>query len=193
MKIKQAEFICSATKPRTFPPSNLPEIVFAGRSNVGKSSLINTLLNRKGLAKTSSVPGKTRTINFYLINTSFYMVDVPGYGFAKVSKGERGSWKDMVENYFLSGRDIRGIVQLVDIRRGIEDEEEMIIEWMDQLDIPVTIVLTKADKLSGNKKRNRIRLIRSSFDNKENPVCFSSMTREGKTEIWKIIENRLQT
>lgn len=188
MKIKDAKFLCSAINRSMFPPVDLPEIAFVGRSNVGKSSLINTLLRRKGLAKTSSLPGKTRTINFYLINNDFYMVDLPGYGFARVSKDERMGWKEMVESYFLSKRAIRGVILVVDIRRGIEEEEGMVLEWMNELNIPVYIVLTKADKFSRNKRLERLKAIANLLSGRYGVMIFSSLTKEGRDELWKIIE-----
>ncbi len=188
MKIRKAEFICSARSPSLYPGQDLPDVAFVGRSNVGKSSMINTLLNRKGLAKTSSTPGKTRGVNFYLINNSFYMVDLPGYGFAKVSKDERRSWKGMVESYFLSKRDIRGVIILVDIRRGLEEEEVMVMDWMDSLGVSIQLVLTKADKLSMSKRQRQIRGVARSLDIGDNSIlCFSSHTGEGKQKLWKMI------
>lgn len=170
-----------------FPSINLPEIAFVGRSNVGKSSLINTLLNRKGLAKTSSVPGKTRTANFYLINKDFYMVDLPGYGFARVSKKEREGWKEVVESYFLSKRDIRGVCLVVDIRRGIEEEEDMVLEWMSELSIPVSVVLTKSDKLSKDRKLHQLKAAANLLHSGDCIIAFSSNTREGRSELWRVI------
>ncbi len=174
-------------------PERLPEIAFAGRSNVGKSSLINTLLNRKGLAKTSSTPGKTRAINFYRINNSFYMVDLPGYGFAKVSKKERMDWKGLVEGYFTGGREIRGVLLVVDMRRGLEEEEYMVLEWMDHLSIPVAIVLTKADKLSRNAQAKQLREVESALRGIDCEVIpFSSLTKGGRKEVWKVIQGWLE-
>ncbi len=191
MKIKEAEFLCSARGLSQFP-ERLPEIAFAGRSNVGKSSLINTLLNRKGLAKTSSTPGKTRTINFYRINRAFYMVDLPGYGFAKVSKKERMDWKGLVEGYFNGGRDIRGVILVVDMRRGLEEEEFMVVEWMEYLSIPLAIVLTKADKLSRNARAEQLREVRSALRGIDCEVIpFSSLTKEGRKEVWRVIQDWL--
>lgn len=192
MKIRKAEFLCSANDPSMFP-ERLPEIAFAGRSNVGKSSLINTLLNRKGLAKTSSTPGKTRTINFYRINDSFYMVDLPGYGFAKVPKKERMEWKGLVEGYFTCRREVRGVLLVVDMRRGLEGEEFMVVEWMEHLAIPFAIVLTKADKLSRNARVKRLGKARSMLRGIDCEVIpFSSLTKEGKKEVWKVIQGWLE-
>ncbi len=188
MKIKKAEFICSARSPSMYPGQNLPDVAFVGRSNVGKSSMINTLLNRKGLAKTSSTPGKTRGVNFYRINDIFYVVDLPGYGFARVSRDERWSWKGMVESYFLSKRDIRGVIILVDIRRGVEEEEVMVMDWMDSLGVPIQLVLTKADKLSRSKRVQQVRSVANLFDmGGKGVLCFSSHTGEGRHELWRVI------
>lgn len=192
MKITSAEFVCSVTKPAAFPGDGLPEFVFAGRSNVGKSSLINVLINRKGLAKTSSVPGKTQTINFYRINKEFFFVDLPGYGYAKVPKAIRKAWKPMVESYFLASRDIRAAIVIFDIRRDLKQEDLNLLEWLKVLDIPTTVILTKTDKVSRNIRSKN--LSRSKTSLKEfgcDILEFSALKKEGKREIWKNIATRL--
>ncbi|MEE8423125.1 MAG: ribosome biogenesis GTP-binding protein YihA/YsxC [Thermodesulfobacteriota bacterium] len=192
MKITSTEFVCSVTKPAAFPGDGLPEFVFAGRSNVGKSSLINVLINRKGLAKTSSVPGKTQTINFYRINKEFFFVDLPGYGYAKVPKAIRKAWKPMVESYFLASRDIRAAIVIFDIRRDLRQEDLNLLEWLKALDIPTTVILTKTDKVSRNIRSKN--LSRSKTSLKEfgcDILEFSALKKEGKREIWKNIATRL--
>jgi GTP-binding protein len=192
MKITSTEFVCSVTKPDAFPGDGLPEFVFAGRSNVGKSSLINVLINRKGLAKTSSVPGKTQTINFYRINKEFFFVDLPGYGYAKVPKAIRKAWKPMVESYFLASRDIRAVIVIFDIRRDLRQEDLNLLEWLKALDLPTTVILTKTDKVSRNIRSKN--LSRSKTSLKEfgcDILEFSALKKEGKREIWKNIATRL--
>jgi GTP-binding protein len=192
MKITSTEFVCSVTKPDALPGDGLPEFVFAGRSNVGKSSLINVLINRKGLAKTSSVPGKTQTINFYRINKEFFFVDLPGYGYAKVPKAIRKAWKPMVESYFLASRDIRAVIVIFDIRRDLRQEDLNLLEWLKTLDLPTTVILTKTDKVSRNIRNKN--LSRSKTSLKEfgcDILEFSALKKEGKREIWKNIATRL--
>jgi GTP-binding protein len=193
LPIKFAEFVTSAVKPSQYPES-LPQIAFCGRSNVGKSSMINCLLNRKKLVKTSSTPGKTRLINFFKINERFYFVDLPGYGYAKVSKKERAKWRPMVEVYFKSKQNILGAVVLLDIRHDPRKEELDLLSWFDQYHIPYLIVLTKADKLSKNRQISQHKRI-SEFlvCPKDVIICFSAKTRQGKDDIWsafkEIFEN----
>ncbi len=192
MKITSTEFVCSVTKPDAFPGDGLPEFVFVGRSNVGKSSLINVLINRKGLAKTSSVPGKTQTINFYKINKAFFFVDLPGYGYAKVPKVIRKAWKPMVESYFLASRDIRAVIVIFDIRRDLRQEDLNLLEWLRALNLPTTVILTKTDKVSRNIRSKN--LSRSKTSLKEfgcDILEFSALKKEGKGEIWKNIASRL--
>ncbi len=148
MKITSAEFVTSATKPSQYPTEGLPEIAFAGRSNVGKSSLINVLVNRKRLVKTSSTPGRTQLVNFFDINDYITFVDLPGYGYAKVPASVRKKWGPMIETY-LSGRNtLKGVVVILDIRRTPREEEHNLIEWLEHYAIPSILVLTKTDKLS---------------------------------------------
>ena len=151
MIIKSSEFITSATKPSQYPPEGLPEIAFAGRSNVGKSSLINVLVNRKRLVKTGSTPGRTQLVNFFDINNGINFVDLPGYGYAKVPASVRKKWGPMIETY-LSGRNtLKGVVVILDIRRTPREEEHNLIAWLEHYTIASILVLTKADKLSKTK------------------------------------------
>ena len=151
MKILSAKFIKSIVDVNQVPEPGYPEIAFAGRSNVGKSSLINTLLNRKKLALTSSSPGKTRLINFFDVNESLYLVDLPGYGFAKVSKTERKNWKRMIELYITGSAHLKGIIHLIDCKVGPTQLDLEMIDWLHHLQKPVLIVATKADKISKSK------------------------------------------
>lgn len=189
MKILSAKFIKSITNISQIPSENLPEIAFAGRSNVGKSSLINCLLNRKKLALTSSSPGKTRLINFFNVNNSIYFVDLPGYGFAKTSKDERKKWKILIEEYISKSPRLTGIIQIIDARIGPTDLDIEMISWLSYLNIPMLVVATKIDKLP----KNKMRAISGEYLEKLNIFgiskiyLFSSITKNGKVEIWKAI------
>jgi len=184
LPIKSAEFVTSAVKPSQYPES-MPQIAFCGRSNVGKSSMINCILNRKKLVKTSSTPGKTRLINFFRINESYYFVDLPGYGYAKVSKKERAKWRPMVESYFKSKQEVLGVVILLDIRHDPRPEEMELFSWFDQYQIPYLIVLTKADKLSKTKQIHQHKRIAEHLSiPAEGIIRFSTKTRQGKEDIW---------
>ena len=188
MKITSATFETSAVRPPQYPPALLPEIAFAGRSNVGKSSLINTLLNRRHLVKTSSKPGKTRLINFFAINGSFYFVDLPGYGYARVSMAERKKWGPMVEAYLQNRPTLRAVALLQDIRRMPGQEEIQLLEFLEHLLIPVIVVMTKADKVSKSKQAVQARQIRQPLHLKENEVVlFSTKTRQGVDVLWDMI------
>jgi len=184
LPIKSADFVTSAVKPAQYPES-LPQLAFCGRSNVGKSSLINCLLNRKKLVKTSSTPGKTRLINFFIINRLFYFVDLPGYGYAKVPKKEREKWRPMVENYFKTEKNLLGAVVLLDIRRDPRTEELIFLDWFDLYQIPYLIVLTKADKLSKTKQAKQHDKIADILSRpKEGLILFSAKSRQGKEQLW---------
>lgn len=190
MKITSAEFITSAVKLPQCPNTGLPEIALIGRSNVGKSSLINTLVNRKGLAKTSSQPGKTRTINFYNINNAFCLVDLPGFGYAKVSISERKSWELMIGEY-LEGREfLRGAIIILDPRRDPGEVESKLYEWIAGFDIPFATVFTKTDKLSSNQLASRVALFKRALPDKH-PILFSSFTGEGRIQLGKRIHAML--
>jgi len=189
MIIRSAEFITSAVKPDQYPPESLPEIAFAGRSNAGKSSLINALVNRKNLAKTSSTPGKTRLINFFTVNNAVYFVDLPGYGYAKVSQSEKRYWKPMVESYLSSRKTLRGVVIISDIRRVPGAEEIELMGWLANLHIPAIIISSKADKLSKNEQfRQRKAVSRALSTEPEELILFSAKTRQGMDKVWEKIE-----
>lgn len=190
MIIKSAEFIKSAVKKSHYPPADLPEIAFAGRSNVGKSSLINILVNRKRLVKTSSTPGRTQLINFFCINDDYFLVDLPGFGYAKVPKNIRKTWGQMIETYLSSRDTLIGVVLLIDIRRDSPAQGEMdLIHWLDNYNIPIIIVLTKADKLKKNKRNQQHKRIADILSmKKDDIILFSAKTRLGREKIWEKIE-----
>jgi GTP-binding protein len=148
VKILTADYVCSAVRPDQYPRQRLPGVAFAGRSNVGKSSLINRLVNRKALAKTSAKPGKTATINFFAVNNQLYLVDLPGYGFAKVSKTEKQAWGQMIERYLNEDQDLKGLVLIVDLRHPPTADDAQMYRWAKEAEVPVVVAATKADKLN---------------------------------------------
>ena len=193
MKVLSAEFIKSATKPSEYPAGTLPEIAIAGKSNVGKSSLINTLVNRKNLAKTSSQPGRTQTINFFRVNEKISLVDLPGYGYAKVPIRIREAWKPMVESYLQTREGIRLVVLILDARRGASAQDLDLLDWLEYHGIPCLIVLTKADKLSAFERARQKKILAEAPLLKGKPFCFfSALTGEGKDELWKGIQEAVQ-
>ncbi len=189
MIVKQTEFVKSAVKPSQYPEGNYPEIAFAGRSNVGKSSLINTLINRKNLVKTSSKPGCTQLINFFKINDELSFVDLPGYGYAKVSKKIRAKWSPMIKNYLSCRNSLVGVVLLMDIRRHPGKEELNLIQWLEISRIPWLAVLTKADKFSKQKRHKRLELISEDLGvTKDSVILFSAKSKLGRDIIWNEID-----
>ena len=192
MIIKSAEFVTSAVKKSQYPPEVLPEIAFAGRSNVGKSSLINTLVNRKRLVKTSSTPGRTQLINFFNINNNLTFVDLPGYGYAKVPAAVRKKWGPMIETYLSSRNTLKGVVIILDIRRHPREEEQNLIHWLAHYSIASILVLTKTDKLSRTKvAQQHNAIIRALAMEKEEAILFSAKTRRGRDAIWNAILDRV--
>ena len=188
MKITSAEFITSATKPSQYPPARLPEIAFAGRSNVGKSSLINTLVNRKRLVKTSATPGRTQLINFFEINQRIGFVDLPGYGYAKVPESVKKTWGPMIETYLSTRRVLKGVVAIFDIRRSPRQEELNLLSWLHHYSIDGILVLTKTDKLSKNKQTQKLNLIAQVLErDKSDFILFSAKSRRGRDAIWRAI------
>jgi GTP-binding protein len=188
MKIKSAEFITSATKPSHYPPANLPEIAFAGRSNVGKSSLINTLINRKHLVKTSSTPGRTQLINFFNINETMVFVDLPGYGYAKVPQAVRKKWGPMIETFLSKRKTLKGVVVILDVRRTPKTEDLDLIRWLEYYNIACILVITKTDKLSKNKQlKQQAAIIQALAVDKQDVVLFSAKTRLGRNTVWEAI------
>lgn len=192
MNIVSAEFIKSAVKPSHCPHSDCAEIAFAGRSNVGKSSLINTLVNRKRLVKTGSTPGRTQLINFFLINAAFHFVDLPGYGYAKVPARIRKAWGPMVETYLQQRQQLAAVVLLFDVRRAPGTAEINFLDWLQQYAIPTVPVITKADKLSKNKRQQQRRKIAQGIGCDYNDlILFSAKSRLGKNSLLDEIEHLL--
>ncbi len=189
MLVKSADFITSAVKPPQYPLADRPEIAFAGRSNVGKSSLINTILNRKRLVKTSSTPGRTQLINFFDINGEVNFVDLPGYGYAKVPERVKKTWAPMIERYVETRETLRGVVMLMDIRRTPREEEYALVQWLARIQIPCIPILTKTDKLSKTKRKKQQRAISEAIALPgEALILFSAKTRLGKEAVWKRID-----
>ena len=188
MLIKSAEFVTSAVKKSQYPPGGLPEIAFAGRSNVGKSSLINVLVNRKRLVKTSSTPGRTQLINFFNINDQLTFVDLPGYGYARVPAAVRKKWGPMIETYLSTRQTLNGVVIILDIRRQPREEEQNLIHWLDHYSIASILVLTKTDKLSKTKvAKQQDAIVHSLAMEKEDAILFSAKTRRGRDAVWDAI------
>jgi GTP-binding protein len=188
MKITSAQFLTSATKPSQYPLSELPEIAFVGRSNVGKSSLINTLVNRKRLAKTSSTPGRTQLINFFDINKQICFVDLPGYGYAKVPKSVKKEWGPMIETYLSTRKTLKGVVVIMDIRRVPGREEMNLINWLNHFSIASILVLTKQDKLSKSKQiKQQNSIAQALAKNKNDLILYSAKSRQGRDTLWDAI------
>jgi GTP-binding protein len=193
MKISSAQYEGSAIDRKGMPTCGLPEVGFAGRSNVGKSSLINCLAGVKGLARTSSTPGRTRCLNFFLINSSFFFVDLPGYGYAKIPKEMRSSFQGMVESYLRSRPHLKGLILILDGRHDPMASDLMLRDWLIREGLPFRIVLTKMDKLPRRKWPEVQRRAGSVLGcAEESIVLFSSVTEEGKKEVWQAIEEMLR-
>jgi len=192
MKTTSAELIKCVYPTDGYPPSRYPEVAFAGRSNVGKSSLINTLVNRKGLARTSSAPGKTQSINFYLINRSFCLVDLPGYGYAKVPQQVRKQWNPLIEEYCRNRKNLCGVAVIIDARIGPTPLDLSLINWLTDLSLPALFTMTKIDKLSKNKIAKALQQTARALSMRpERIVSFSAHTGEGKKDLWQKIVHLL--
>ena len=191
MKIKSAEFVKSATAPEHYPKDGRPEIAFMGRSNVGKSSLINSLLGVRGLARTSSTPGRTQLINFFLINEAFYFVDLPGYGYARVPLDVKKQWGPMVEKYLATRPNLVLSILISDSRHGPTKLDLMMIEWLQARGKPFIVVATKADKLSSNQLRANLKRASGALNGME-VIPYSAVTRHGAERIKKEISARLK-
>lgn len=186
MKIVSSSFVISAVSESQFPPEPMPEIAFAGRSNVGKSSLINKLLGRKNLAHVGAAPGKTRQVNFYLVNNAFRFVDLPGFGYASVSRHERDLWKKMIESYFGQKRFLKGCIHLIDARHAGMESDRVLERYLKELNIPSMLVATKADKLGQKEMHSSKKEILENFN--EEAFFFSAATGCGCEELWNVIE-----
>jgi GTP-binding protein len=197
MRISTAEFYESVAyipgqknASLQFPKTSFPEIVFLGRSNVGKSSLINTLSGRRNLARVSKTPGKTREINYYVMNKKFYFVDLPGYGYAKVPEQMRASWGKLIEQYLEKRRQIRLAIQVVDARQGLTELDRMMVEWLEYYEIPYVVVLAKADKIARSKLPLHLNAVKQGFNGHQfcrEVVPFSAVTELGREEVLKIL------
>jgi GTP-binding protein len=186
MKITSAEFVTTATGRSGWPAAGLPEAAFLGRSNVGKSSLLNCLVNRRGLARTSSTPGRTREINFFRVNQKWIFADLPGYGYAKVSREMRNNWQAMVEDYLTGREQLKAAVLIQDLRRPPGPEERDLLAWLSGRGIPFLLVATKADKLGrGERHRALLALGQGLGLSPDQITPFSATTREGRDELWK--------
>ena len=194
MIIKNAEFIISAVSPKQYPTDNLPQIALAGRSNVGKSSLINKFINRRNLARTSSKPGKTQTLNFYRINTNqFYFVDLPGYGFAKVSQSVKEEWGKFIDRYLSGCAEVKGVIQIVDIRHAPSKDDVSMYEWLMSKNLPTLIVATKADKISKGQWLKQLKLLKTTMNtvHEQEIIIFSAETGQGLAELQNWVENKV--
>ena len=193
MKVHNVEMIGSFVRPEQFPEDGLPEFALAGRSNVGKSSFINRMIGRKAMARISSKPGKTQQLNFYKIEEQLYYVDVPGYGYAKVSKSERAAWGRMIEQYFMGREQLRAVVLIVDIRHNPTSDDCMMYDFLKHYNIPVIVVATKADKIPKGKWDKHKKIVRETLQmEKQDPlIVFSSEKGLGFEEAWTEIESRM--
>ncbi|RLB28678.1 MAG: YihA family ribosome biogenesis GTP-binding protein [Deltaproteobacteria bacterium] len=191
---QEVSFVTSAFQSEQFPPADRPEIAFAGRSNVGKSSLINKLVGRKNLAKISARPGRTRSINFFSVENFLYLADLPGYGYAAVSQKMRQSWKRLVEAYLTTRPNLKAVVLIIDIRRGPEGADIELLNWLRAYEIRTVIVLTKADKVSRGRAKQRVDLILQQFaeGGVDRPLIFSAKTGQGKSELWSRIQEAIE-
>ena len=195
MKIISAEFVKSAVWPPQYPLATMPEIAFVGRSNVGKSSLMNTLVGRRKLAKTSNTPGRTQLINFFTVNGSISFVDLPGYGFAKVSQSIKKDWGDMMDTYLRERQNLAMVIFILDIRRDPSEDDLSLRDWLENYRIPYISILTKTDKLSNNQAIVRKKLIEKSLGTnaQKKTILFSAKTQKGKEELWQFLENHLSS
>lgn len=187
----QLETVCGITSK--LPENTLPEIAFAGKSNVGKSSLINALLNRKSLARTSATPGKTQTINFYNINEEMYLVDLPGYGYAKVSEQEKVQWGKLIERYLNGSKQLKAVFLLIDIRHDPSANDKMMYNWIIDQGFQPIIIATKLDKLKRSQIQKHVKMVKEGLNLLPGTkvIPFSSTTKQGRDEIWELVETEL--
>ena len=193
MKIHSAEFLLSASTTRQFPAATLPEIAFAGRSNVGKSTLINSLLYRKKLVKTSATPGKTQLINFFKVNDQFYFVDLPGYGYAKVPESVRRKWQNLVEAYLSERETLRNVVLIIDCRHNPTVQDRQLLEWLEYYQRPSLIVASKIDKLKRGQVQRHLQKIKHDLSIESVPLGHSSIQYGRREKIWKKLVPWIET
>ncbi len=192
MKITAARFLGAAAAPGGGPAPHRPEVAVAGRSNVGKSSLLNALLGRRGLARTSGTPGRTRQINFFLVNERIVLADLPGYGFAVGSERERRGWGPLVESFLRERATLRGVVVLVDVRRGLEAEEDELLAFLAHVRLPAAVVATKADKVGRGAAGRALAALRTRLGDAIPVLAFSARTGEGRDALWRVLRGWLE-
>jgi len=194
VKITAAEFVASAGRLADLPKDRLPHIAFAGRSNVGKSTLLNVLFNQRHLAHVSATPGKTQTLNFYRVNRKFYFVDLPGYGYAKSSKTLREQWQGLIESYLTTSEHLRLVVVLVDVRHPLSRLDAQLLEWLRAREQAHVVVATKSDKLSGSELQKNLLALRAALGagEDEGVVAFSAKSGRGKVELWRVLQTALE-
>ncbi|MEW6683896.1 MAG: ribosome biogenesis GTP-binding protein YihA/YsxC [Nitrospirota bacterium] len=193
MRVYEATFACSCSRPSEFPRSEWPEIAFAGRSNVGKSSLLNLVLGRRGLAKVSGTPGKTQTINFFLVNRAYFFVDLPGYGYARVPRSVQRNWRSLIEAYLTGRPELRAVALLVDPRLPPTELDRTMHEWLSSYHIPEIVIATKADQVPRGRRRSAQDHIAAalSLSHDQAPVFVSARTGEGRLDLWSRIDDAL--
>ena len=195
MKIETADLKVLAARTSQYPEDNLPEFLLVGRSNVGKSSFINTIVQKKNLAHTSATPGKTQTLNFYIINDRFYLVDAPGYGYAQVNRDKQKKFGLMIEEYLINRSNLKRVFLLVDFRHKPTEDDLLMFNFMKYYNLDVTIIATKYDKIKQKEKEKNEKILRETFDlrEKDNIILFSSITKKGREEVYSLIENVIDT